>query len=160
VGSQPACFSRLCQKRDKKSRAEGEHCQIESELANLATAIATAGGPPKTLVAAIKTRESQLERLRSGLAQLAGRTRVGRLDQQRYRETVLKRLCDWQSLVGRHVADARRILRSLLEGRIAFTPRSAGDETWYEFAGQASLARVLTGVVSTKGLVAPTGFAT
>ena len=118
----------------------------------------TAGGPPKTLVAAIKTRESQLERLRSGLAQLAGRTRVGRLDQQRYRETVLKRLCDWQSLVGRHVADARRILRSLLEGRIAFTPRSAGDETWYEFAGQASLARVLTGVVSTKGLVAPTGF--
>ena len=50
-----------------------------------------------------------------------------------------------------------RILRSLLEGRIAFTPRSAGDETWYEFAGQASLARVLTEVASTKGLVAPTG---
>ena len=32
----------------------------------------TAGGPPKTLVAAIKTRESQLERLRSGLASWPG----------------------------------------------------------------------------------------
>src|SRR5215469_2037039 len=41
VGSQPACFSTIGQERDKKSRAEGEHCQIESELANLATAIAT-----------------------------------------------------------------------------------------------------------------------
>ena len=99
----------------------------------------------------------RLEKLRAAIASLEGRARVGRVDQHRFRETLKQRLHDWRGLAGRHVPDTRRILRSLLEGRIAFTPKSNGDETWYVFAGQASLARVLTGVVSTKGLVAPTG---
>ena len=107
---------------------------------------------------AVKTRERRLEQLRSALSDLEGRNRIGRLDQQRLQQTLEHRLRDWQRLASRHVSDTRRVLGTLLEGRIAFTPQLAGEEPWYEFAGQATLARVLSGVVSTKGMVAPTGF--
>ena len=90
----------------------------------------------------LKTRESRLEKLRSALSDLEGHSRIGRLDQLRLRQTLEQRTRDWQGLAGRHVLQTRQVLGTVLDGRIAFTPRLAGEEAWYEFAGQTSLARV------------------
>jgi hypothetical protein len=49
---------------------------------------------------------------------------------------------------------ARQILKKLLIGRIAFRETEAG----IEFTGQASLGKVLAGIIGTKAGVAPTGF--
>jgi Recombinase zinc beta ribbon domain len=143
---------------ERRRRLRGEIAEIQSELVNLAAAIATAGGRLETLVTAVMIRESRLEKLRSALNNLEGQSRMGRLDQRGLRQTLEQRIRDWQGLASRHMPLTRRVLGTLLEGRIAFTPHRAGEDAWYEFAGQASLARVLSGVVSTKGLVAPTGF--
>ena len=48
-----------------------------------------------------------------------------------------------------------QILRKLLVGRIVFRRRENGV---YEFSGQASLGRILAGIVCTKAGMAPTGF--
>jgi len=90
----------------------------------------------------LKTRESRLEKLRSALSDLEGHSRIGRLDQLRLRQTLEQRTRDWQGLAGRHVLQTRQVLGTVLDGRIAFTPRLAGEEARYEFAGQTSLARV------------------
>jgi hypothetical protein len=111
---------------------------------NLAAAIATAAGPLETLVTAVKNRERQLDQLRSAMSDLEGRRRIGRLDQRRVQQTLEHRLRDWQGLASRHMSDTRRILGTLLEGRILFTPHLAGEKACYEFVGQASLARVLS----------------
>jgi hypothetical protein len=47
-------------------------------------------------------------------------------------------------------------LKRLLVGRLVFRQREDGI---YEFSGQASLGRILAGVVRTKAGVSPTGFA-
>ena len=53
--------------------------------------------------------------------------------------------------------EARQMLRTLLEGRLIFTPAQNGDASVYEFSGQVALGRLLSGVVLPKGVVAPTG---
>lgn len=92
--------------------------------------------------------------------QLEGLERVRRLSQFDAREIedeLRVRLQDLQGLLGRHVAHSRRILRSLLVGRLAFTPRADDRGRYYEFTGQGALGRLLAGLANTKGLVAPTG---
>jgi hypothetical protein len=49
------------------------------------------------------------------------------------------------------------MLRTLLEGRLVFTPAQNGGASVYEFGGQAALGRLLSGIVLPKGVVAPTG---
>jgi|SRR5688572_8975552 hypothetical protein len=51
---------------------------------------------------------------------------------------------------------ARQILRKVLEGRLVFVPRNEGDEHWYEFSGDGSLARFFSGVEPlTKAMACP-----
>jgi len=59
----------------------------------------------------------------------------------------------------RHVSEARQMLRTLLEGRLVFTPRQNAAARVYEFSGQAALGRLLSGVVLQKVVVAPTRYA-
>jgi hypothetical protein len=76
-------------------------------------------------------------------------------DLQELQRQVEVRLTDWQGLLRRQVTVSRQILRKLLVGRIVFRQREDGV---YEFSGQASLGRVVAGIVCTKAGVAPTGF--
>jgi hypothetical protein len=61
--------------------------------------------------------------------------------------------------MGRRVAQARQLLRHLLVGRIAFTPRADGT---VEFVGHASIGPLVAGTVLAglggKAGVSPTGF--
>jgi len=75
-------------------------------------------------------------------------------DLQRLQRDVEIRLSDWRGLLRRQVVQSRQILKKLLVGRIVFRPREDGV---YEFSGQASLGRVLAGIVCTKAGVAPMG---
>ena len=55
----------------------------------------------------------------------------------------------------------RQILRKLLVGRVTFTPRTEGAERYYEYAGEATLGRLLGGVIGSRAttMVTPGGSA-
>lgn len=64
-----------------------------------------------------------------------------------FSERVEVRLADWRGLLRRQVAQSRQILKKLLVGRLVFRRQEDGV---YEFSGQASLGRILAGIVCTK----------
>jgi site-specific DNA recombinase len=131
---------------------------VEGELARYAEAIASAGSLDVILVA-IKERETRRMQLRSELGQLHNQaSAVPSLDASRLNHDLLERLSDWKGLLRRHTSEARQILRRLLVGRLAFRPRTGEGARYYEFRGEGSLSGILTGIVATEGLVAPTGF--
>ena len=85
--------------------------------------------------------------LQTEVAGLEGLRAVGARDLQEIQQEVEVRLTDWRGLLRRQVAQSRQILRKLLVGRIVFRQREDGV---YEFSGQASLGRILAGIVCTK----------
>jgi len=68
------------------------------------------------------------------------------------------------------VAEARRLLRTVLVGRFIFTPATPPPELpprkgpgrkprfMYELKGEASLSGLVAGLISASSVVAPTGF--
>ena len=60
-------------------------------------------------------------------------------------------------MLRREVPEARELLRNLIVGRIAFTPRP--ETRVYEFSGRGSFGRVLAGTTSPVSVVTPAGTA-
>jgi hypothetical protein len=132
--------------------------RIELELGRYAQAIASAGSLG-VLLAEIKERETRRTQLRAELDQLQNQTSaVNSLDASCLRAELLDRLSDWKGLLRRQTSEARQILRRLLVGRLTFRPRTGEGVRYYEFRGEGSLSGILTGIVRTEELVAPTGF--
>ena len=57
--------------------------------------------------------------------------------------------------LGRITAAARQLLCKLLDGRLIMTPKVTPEGRFYEYAGPTSYGKLLGGLVSVKGLVAP-----
>src|SRR5262245_2344332 len=133
---------------------QAELAVLEQELTRLTAAVAQ-GGELKPLLDGIQSRERRRRVLQTELAGLEGLRAVGARDVQDIQRDVELRLADWRGLLRRQVAQSRQILKKLLVGRIVFRRREDGV---YEFSGQASLGRILSGAVCTKAVVAPTGF--
>ena len=54
-------------------------------------------------------------------------------------------VADWRGLMGRQVAESRRLLKGLLEGRVVFTPRPG--EHLVDFLGRVRMGPLLVGAV-------------
>ena len=137
-----------------RTALQAELAVLEQELARLAAGVAQ-GGDLTVLLEGIRAREQRRRALQEELAGLEGLRPVSARDLQDIQQDVEGRLTDWRGLLRRQVVQSRQILRKLLVGRIVFRQREDGV---YEFSGQASLGRVLAGIVCTKAGVAPTGF--
>jgi hypothetical protein len=103
----------------------------------------------------IQAREHRRRALQTELAGLEGLRPVGARNLQALQREVEVRLTDWRGLLRRQVTISRQILRKLFVGRIVFRQREDGV---YEFSGQASLGRLLAGIVCTKAGVTPARF--
>src|SRR5262249_5194576 len=134
-------------------RLHRELATVERELENLGRAIATTGALP-SLVAQVQAREQQRERLRHDLAGLDQMAQVASLDLARLEREVRAVLDDWRALLLGHVAQARQILRKLVDGRLRFRPEGRG----FTFEGTGRVEPILSGTVLPKAVVAPTGF--
>jgi hypothetical protein len=137
-----------------RTAIEAELRVLDQELARLTAAVAQ-GGDLKPLLDRIQTREQRRRVLKDELAGLEGLQPVTARDLQEIQREVEARLTDWRGVLRRQVTQSRQILKKLLVGRIVFREREDGS---YEFSGQASLGRVLAGIVCTKAGVAPMGF--
>jgi hypothetical protein len=112
-------------------------------------------GALPSLVAQVPEREHQRERLERELAALDQMAHIAHLDLARLEREVHRVLDDWRGLLTKHVAQARQILRKLIDGRLRFRPEGRG----FVFEGTGRLEPILSGTVLPKAVVAPTGFA-
>jgi hypothetical protein len=137
-----------------RTALQAELTVLDRELARLTAAVAQ-GGDLRPLLDGIQAREQRRRTLQTEVAGLEGLRAVGARDLQDIQRDVEVRLADWRGLLRRQVTQSRQILKKLIVGRIVFRRREDGV---YEFSGQASLGRILAGVIRTKAGVSPTGF--
>jgi hypothetical protein len=128
---------------------------VTREIEHLTAAI-TAGGDLTPVVAALKARETQRQTLTRQLAHVASRARL-MMDAKRLRADLLQRLEDWRALLGRHVPQARQILKKLLVGPILFTPERDDHGRYYALSATGSLGKLLAGVPGANLVASPTG---
>ena len=134
--------------------------QLDAELGNLTAAIALGKTDIESLVAGVQERQRQRARIAQELQVLRERDHRPRVDRRQIEREIRARLTSWQDLLGRQIAQARQILRTLLPERLVFRPHLGEGHPYYEFSGRGALDRLLAGVIDTKGVVAPRGFAT
>ena len=141
---------------DDSRRADilAEIHRLDSELARLTAAIASGGDLP-ALLAAVKERQDRRERWEM-LIELDAMSRIGRSELSCLEREIRHRLADWRAMLRREVPEARELLRNLIVGRVAFTPRP--ETRVYEFSGRGSFGRVLAGTTSPVSVVTPAGF--
>ena len=130
---------------------------LDGELCRLTTALATGAELP-SVIAAIRERERRKVGLQRRLEAAEGLARAPRIDRRKLEPVLRARLDDWHGLLGRHVAQARQILRKLLVGRLVVTPDATRDGRYAEVAGTGTLGKFLSGVILPKGMASPTGF--
>ena len=121
------------------AQMRSEREAVEREMGNLVKAIA-AGGPLETLVVELKARETRRGEL---VTAITGREAVdvGRFNRKAIEQAVRDQLNNWRTVLTRHVADARQLLREVLAGPLRFTP----VERTYRFEGEASIGRLVAG---------------
>ncbi len=91
------------------------------------------GEAPQALIAALKDEEARRLSLQAELDRLASLRQSSSLDLQRIEKTIRKRVEDVQGVLGRHIPESRRILKTLLVGRMEFTPIIEADVRGYAF---------------------------
>ncbi len=146
-----------------------ELARLDGELTRYAEAIADAG-PLDAILQAVKVREQRRNTIRTELKTLATQRRAEPRDASKIRMGLLESLEDWRTMARQGVAEARRLLRAVLVGRLIFTPVARPPELpppkgpgrkprfVYELRGEGSLSKLFTGLISASSVVAPTGF--
>lgn len=111
------------------------------------------------LLAAIRTKDRRRADVVAGLATLDHVASMGGPELAGLHDTLQAHLADWQGLLRSAPVQGRQILRKLLVGRLTLTPRTEGAERYYEYAGEATLGRLLSGALGgAKAMVTPAGF--
>ncbi|MDE3043158.1 MAG: zinc ribbon domain-containing protein [Nitrospirota bacterium] len=139
----------------RREALQKDLAHIETELARLATAIAS-GGSMSTLLVAVQDREERRTRLHAELATLDG-VPFTHFDAMRVEEELRSYLADWPSLAQRHYAQTRQILRKLLPSRIRVWREVVGEEKRYHFQGEAAVGRFFSELVEVKSFGVPNG---
>jgi site-specific DNA recombinase len=139
---------------DPRAAADSDLAALERQIANLTDAVAM-GGNLRALVA----RLQQLEEARNLLAMqreaLPPASRLIKLDWRALERQAREKLASWRSLATRHVADGRKLLESLLDGPIVFTPFEESGARGYRFRGHAVLTGLIEGVAAVVRLSSP-----
>lgn len=110
----------------------------------------------ESVIAALKAREAARADLRRDLDGLDAATSIRSVDRRRLERVLRETLTNGREVLARpDVPARRRMLRSVLHGRLTFTPHAR--QRRYTFAGHATLGPVIGALVGREGIVAPTG---
>jgi hypothetical protein len=130
----------------RRAELESERTKLDQEIARLTEAVA-AGEAMVPLLAAIRTKDRRRADVAAELATLDRVAAMGGPELAALHDTLQGHLSDWQGLLRAAPVQGRQILRKLLVGRVTFTPRTEGTERYYEYVGEATLGRLLGGVI-------------
>jgi hypothetical protein len=130
---------------------------LETEIARYTAAVGQAPDLASVLDA-LRTRERQRATLRGELDGLRRLREAGPIDRRGVERQVRAVVADWRGLLGKQVAESRRLLKGLLEGRVVFTPRA--DESAIDFTGRLRMGPLLVGALVTTVGGVPDGIRT
>ena len=102
---------------------KGQLVRLEGELTRYAEAIADVG-PLATIPQAVRGREQRRDAIRAELKTLAMPGHTAARDTAEIRAELTGYLQDWRDMARQGIAEARRLLRAVLVGRLVFTPVS------------------------------------
>jgi site-specific DNA recombinase len=112
---------------------------LDAELTRLTAAIASGGDVP-SLVEAIRMREARRKALQDAQA---NRPRLNCTSDDELVADLRGRLDEWRALLEGSVAEARQMLRLLIQDRLTVRPVERG----YEFSGVGTVEPILEGIV-------------
>src|SRR6266851_1058996 len=140
---------------DRRVALADELARLEREIARYTDAVAQGGSLPSILTA-LHEREGRRQELHAQLEYQDGLgLAVRAFDQKAVRRELRELLTDWQGLLEGEPAQARQILRKLLEGRVVMQPRADSTGRFYDWTATATYGRILTGVVGVTAMVPP-----
>ena len=109
------------------------------------------------LLAKLKEEETRKELLGLELESLVKHGKIGQLDEVRLKRDLRERISDSKALLSRHKAQARQVLRKLLDQPLKFVQCSENGKAGYKVTGQGSLLKLLPDQLTTPCVVSPTG---
>ena len=109
------------------------------------------------LLAKLKEEETRKELLVVELESLMKCGHITELDEARLKRDLRQRVSDSKALLSRHKAQARQVLRKLLDQPLMFLQSSENGKAGYKVTGQGSLLKLLPDQLITPCVVSPTG---
>ncbi len=122
---------------DRRTAILRELSLIESRLTHLVEAIAT-GDKSKAVFATLKSEEARKEVLQIQLTELDDLGKIASLDAKRVARDLRERVGDVRGLLGRHVNQARQMLRTVLDGKIHCEPFEEDGVRGYRYRATGS----------------------
>lgn len=140
---------------DRRAGRADELARLEREIGRYTDAVAQGGSLP-SILAALHERAGRRQEI---MAQIEHQDGLGlavrAFDSKAVRRELRDLLTDWQGLLEGEPAQARQILRKLLEGRVVMQPRIDSTSRFYDWTATATYGRILTGVVGVTAMVPP-----
>ncbi len=141
----------------RKSLVERELSLIEAYENNLVDAIAK-GENMDPLLVKLREEERRKKQLIEELDQLMRPAGIVAIDEARLKRDLQGRVKDTKNLLGRHKAQARQMLKKLLEEPLMCEAFEENGRKGYKVTGKGSYLRLLPNLLTTPCVVSPTGF--
>lgn len=116
-------------------------------LARLAETLATVDtAAPRAILAAMKARETEIDRVEHELAALDQAVAGGHAgpSPDAIAQRLKAALQDWRGMLRRHPTLARQLLRKIIQGPMVVVPERREEQPGYRVRGQASVEPLLT----------------
>jgi site-specific DNA recombinase len=143
---------------DRRTAIERELSLIDAHEQRLIDTLAHGGDTVAPLIARLKAEEARKKALIVELDTLAQGAPVVVLDEARIKKDLRARTADVRGLLGRHVTQARQILRKLLVGPLQCTAVEADGQRGFRISGEGTYARLMPPALCSTQVVSPTGF--
>ena len=127
---------------DQRLMLERSLASVESRLRHLVESIAT-GKATESVYVELQKEEAAKQVLSSQLLDLERLTRTASADSKQLEGMLKARVADTRRLLGRHVPQARQMLRKLIEGRIVGRPFDDERGRGYEVSATGNYAGLL-----------------
>jgi site-specific DNA recombinase len=122
---------------------EAQATSLRREVANLAEAIAITKGSVTALSEKLNERQDSLITIEARLKLLSVAPGVLSQEVRRLESGVRKRVADLREFLERDTQEARKVIESLLDGPMKFTPVETAEGRRYEVTGRIATGDVL-----------------
>ncbi len=144
----------------QRESLEREVAAVRIEIANLTRALA-AGGDMPSLIAALQSAERRRQSTEATIAALGQTQAFTTRHAKNLEAQVLEKVAAWRSTLRQEPSEARQVLRTLIQERIALEATERDSERFYRYRGTFTIGGLFEGAIDCPQMLAsPTGFDT
>lgn len=126
---------------------------LDTKIQNLTSAVEQGGAAIPSIIALLTERQQERDALVAAIGSAEALHQI-HVDRAAIETKVQTAVADWRGLLNGSMADARQMLREVLEAPLRFTP----DGKPYRFTGPVATGKLIAGVVLPTKVASPTGF--